>query len=212
MWSTNVELTRGCLEWQRSHPHTRMIQIGSSSEYGPCDRASRESDNIKPQDMYAGTKGVATLLCQTYANTYGLDTTVIRPYSLYGPGERPHRLFPRLWQAFMLGREMEMVQGVHDFCYIDDFVDAVISIMQSDQRLPGEIVNVSCGIQHTNAEVLECFQHVLGRSAPVTILHRWTTPTVWQADISLVKSKYCWSPNHTLDQGVEKFIEKARYE
>lgn len=212
MWSTNVELTRDCLEWQRLHPSTHIIHMGSSSEYGGCDHATCETDPIQPQDMYSGTKGIATVLCQTYARTYGLDITVIRPYSPYGPSERPHRLFPRLWQAFRLGREMELVQGVHDFCYIDDFVHAVIMIIHSDRRTPGEIVNVSNGIQHTNLEVLACFEKVLGKSAPVTLIDRFVTPSVWQADTTLIRTKYGWRPEYNLEQGIAQFIESAHYE
>lgn len=212
MWATNVELVRSCLEWQKDHTDVQMLHLGSSSEYGVCSRASRETDAINPTDMYSGTKGIATILCQTYARSYGLDVTVIRPYSPYGPGERSHRLFPRLWQAFVLGREMELVQGVHDFCYIDDFIDAVITVIQSDQRQPGEIINVSNGQQHTNQEVLACFETVSGKSAPVTLIDRFVTPSVWLADTTLIRTKYGWQPKYDLERGIARFIGSAHYE
>jgi nucleoside-diphosphate-sugar epimerase len=212
MWSANVELTKNCLEWIKSNPATSMIQMGSSSEYGPMDRASCESDPVCARDMYGATKGIATTLCQTYAAVYGIDVVVIRPYSPYGPGERPHRLFPRLWQAFCRDRPMDLVQGVHDFCYIDDFVRAVDMIMRTDSRISGDIINVSSGVQTSNAEVLECFRSITGKMGAVTVVDRFVTPPVWQADIRHVRDCYGWSPSIGIDQGIRQFLETAHYE
>jgi nucleoside-diphosphate-sugar epimerase len=212
MWRANVEITRDCLEWMRKNPRTRMIQLGSSSEYGPVDRPSKESDPMRATDMYGTTKGIATMLCQTYARTYDLDVVVVRPYSPYGPGEREHRLFPRLWQAFMLDRPMDLVQGVHDFCYISDFIRAIDIIMTSDHRRPGDIINVSSGVQTTNAEVLSTFQRITGQGGNVIMIDRWVTPSVWQADITHAQEHYGWRPEITLEQGIREFLSQAHYE
>ena len=212
MWKANVELVRDCLEYVKANPTTKFVQLGSSSEYGPYQRATSEKDPINPVDMYAGTKGIATTLCQTYANTYGLDVVVLRPYSPFGPGERPHRLFPNLWKSFKLDRPMNLVLGVHDFCYIDDFVEAVDVILSSDKRTPGEIINVSSGVQTTNTDVLQMFREITGKQGVVTVVDKFTTPPVWQADISHIKSKYGWTPKHTLADGIKKFLERANYE
>jgi nucleoside-diphosphate-sugar epimerase len=59
MWIPNVLWTQECLEFIKATPNTKMIQIGSSSEYGPMPRASKETDRINPVDMYQATKGAA---------------------------------------------------------------------------------------------------------------------------------------------------------
>ena len=64
MYESNVTITKECLEWVAGNRQTAMIQIGSSSEYGPLSYASSEKDKINPVDMYQATKGMATLLCQ----------------------------------------------------------------------------------------------------------------------------------------------------
>lgn len=212
MFATNVELVHTCLWWITQNTSTRFVQLGSSSEYGPLDHASQESETVNPVDMYAGTKGIATMLCQTYANTYGLDIVVLRPYSPFGPGEQPHRLFPNLWKSFVLDKPMNLVQGVHDFCYIDDFVEALDLVIQSNTRTPGEIINVSSGIQTTNAQVLDLFRQITGKQGNVTIDDRFVTPPIWQANISHIKTKYRWSPKFTLEDGIKKFLERANYE
>lgn len=213
MWKTNVEMTRECLEYCKAFPNTQMIHLGSSSEYGySYSRATMESDALNPVDMYAGTKGIASMLCETYGNVYKTDVVTLRPYSPYGPGERPHRLFPNLWRSFKLDQPMDLVLGVHDFCYIDDFISAVDIVVNSPKRQPGEILNVSSGVQSSNVEVLEAFRAATGKPGVVNILNKFVTPTTWRCDNTKIKLKYGWSPKINLKQGVELFLERAHYE
>lgn len=212
MWSSNVLLTKTCLDYIKNNPKTTFIHIGSSSEYGPCARATKEQDPLNPVDMYAGTKGMASLLCQTYANTFHLDVVVVRPYSPYGPGEKSHRLFPNLWRSFKLNKPMKLVNGVHDFCYIDDFVNAIDLVLSSNNRSPGEVLNVSSGIQHTNLEVLEIFQKITGQNGNVELVDKFVTPPIWQCDNTAIQLRYGWRPKFTLEQGVKSFLENANYE
>jgi UDP-glucuronate 4-epimerase len=212
MWSANVELTKSCLDWIKQNSLTKMIQIGSSSEYGPCDYPTSELDSIKAKDMYGVTKGIASKLCRVYAETYKLDVVVVRPYSPYGPGERPHRLFPKLWQSFKLNRPMQLVNGVHDFCYIDDFVKAIDVIMNSKNRIPGDYINVSSGVQTTNKEVYDYFKNITGLKGAVTLIDKFCTPKVWQANISHVQHHYGWNPTTSVEDGIRQFLIKANYE
>ena len=212
MWAVNVEMVRDCLDYCKDN-NASMIQLGSSSEYGyDYSRATMESDALNPVDMYAGTKGIATTLCQTYGNTYKTDVTILRPYSPYGPGERPHRLFPNLWRSFKLDQPMNLVLGVHDFCYIDDFVIAVDMVIQSPKRRPGEVLNVSSGVETANVDVLTTFREVTGKDGNVNIVEKFVTPPTWRCDNTKIKLKYGWSSKISLKQGIELFLERANYE
>jgi nucleoside-diphosphate-sugar epimerase len=210
MWTANVELVKHCLDYQRNYPCT-LIQLGSSSEYGTHDRATEETDPIAATDMYSSTKGIATMLCQSYAKQYNNDVVIVRPYSPFGPGERPHRLFPRLWRAFKSNESMRLVNGVHDFCYIDDFVDAV-NIIVNGVRAPGEIINISSGVQTTNHEVYNIFKQLTGHTGAVELSNDWVTPAVWCANTHKVQNKFNWHPQYTIKQGIEKFLAEANYE
>jgi UDP-glucuronate 4-epimerase len=211
MWFVNVGLVKQCLDYQRLNSCT-VIQLGSSSEYGPCNRATTETDPITTTDMYSSTKGIATMLCQSYAKQYGNDVVVVRPYSPFGPGERPHRLFPRLWRAFKLNEPMQLVNGVHDFCYIDDFVHAVDTIVSCNHREPGEIINISSGVQTTNHKVYDIFKQVSGQVGAVELNNTWVTPSVWCANIHKAVNKFNWQPQYNIEQGIEKFLKEAHYE
>lgn len=152
-------------------------------------------------------------MCQGWAQEFDLDVVTMRLYSIYGPGERPHRLFPRLWKAFRKNQAMDLVDGVHDFLYIDDTVDAIVQVASSDQRLAGEIINVCSGIQTTNKDVLEIFETVTGHSAPVNFCpDRFVTQPVWQGDNHMLRTRYQWSPRFDLTAGIQDFLQRAHYE
>lgn len=212
MFATNVALVEIILDWLRFNPAARMIQIGSSAEYGPMSRASCETDAINPVDVYQATKGSATLLCQGYARQYGIQTCVARIYSGYGPHERPHRLFPRLYRAFFHNESMTLRDGVHDFIYIDDFVRG-IDILVNTAWPEGEIVNFGSGVQYTNLEVLKIWETVTGRQAPITY-HRGFAKAyesnIWQCDTSYAKMQYKFTTEFSLASGIEDFIRKMK--
>ncbi|MEN6293827.1 MAG: NAD(P)-dependent oxidoreductase [Methanobacterium sp.] len=213
MFASNVGIVHTCLEYVKDNPSTTLVHFGSSSEYGnEYQRATKEDDYLNVYDMYSSTKAAATVLCQGYGKTYNLDVVVIRPYSPYGLGEKPHRLFPSLWKSFMLDRPMSLTNGVHDFCYIKDFLEAVNCVIISKERTPGELINISTGVQYTNLEVLDLFKIITNKEGNVTVIDKFTTPEVWKADISHIQNKYGWSPKFSLENGIRDFIESASYE
>jgi nucleoside-diphosphate-sugar epimerase len=212
MYDVNVGMTMRLIDWCR-YNGSRMIQFGSSSEYGNHGYATTENHVLRPENSYAGTKAAATMLCQGMARQHQLDIVIIRLYSPYGPGEKPHRLFPKLWQAFEKNRPMKLVEGVHDFSHIDDVVVAVNLVIEHKNREPGEIINLCSGQQHTNSRVLEEFEKYYGRKGPIdfdsTVM---STPKIWCGDNSVIRNKYQWEPDFDLESGIYKFIQNAYYE
>jgi nucleoside-diphosphate-sugar epimerase len=191
-------------------PNTRLIQIGSSAEYGPMPRATSEQDAINPVDVYQATKGAATLLCQGYARQFGLKALVARIYSGFGPNEREHRLFPKLYRAFFNNEAMILRDGVHDFIYIDDFVRGIDLVLKKEWPA-GEIVNFGSGIQKTNLEVVKAWEAITGRKGAVTYepgLSKAYESNVWICNTNYALKQYGFETKFTLEQGIEDFIKK----
>jgi nucleoside-diphosphate-sugar epimerase len=214
MWKSNMILLYSILEYVKSRQSVKMIHIGSSSEYGPVPHAASELDRINPIDMYQATKGAGTLLCQGYARHYKLDITVVRAYSVYGKYEKPHRLFPRLWRAFQLNQSMKLFHGFHDFIYINDFVRGIDIIVNMHNKPLGDIVNLGSGIQYSNSEVLNFFEQVTGKTAPVEVIHGMAKEfesEVWLCNTAYAKEKYGFITQYSLIQGIEDFIKQANY-
>jgi len=214
MWESNIILLNDILRYVKDHPSTKLIHIGSSSEYGPTPKAASEMDRINPVDMYQATKGAGTLLCQGYARQYKLDIAVARAYSVYGKYEKPHRLFPRLWRAFQIDQPMKLFHGYHDFIYINDFVRGIDTIINADTPL-GDIINLGSGIQYSNQDVLSLFEKITGKTAPVEIVPSMAKEfesEVWLCDTTYAKEKYGFETTYTLEQGIRDFLETAKYE
>jgi nucleoside-diphosphate-sugar epimerase len=212
MFATNVSWTNDCLEYVKEHTNTRMVHIGSSAEYGPMDRATKETDRINPVDMYQATKGAATLLCQGYAKQYNLNVKVARVYSAFGKHERPHRLFSRLYDAFFNKKEMTLYAGEHDFIYIKDFVRG-INMLASTDRNHGDIVNFGSGIQTSNLAVLQAFEKITGKTAPVTYedkMNKAFESKVWRCDTTYAKEAFGFETEYTLEEGIKDLIETMK--
>lgn len=211
MFNSNIVLVNELLTAIKEYsPKTRLIQLGSSAEYGPMPCASNEKIAINPVDVYQATKGAATLLCQGYARQYKLDTCVARIYSGYGANERRHRLFPTLYRAFFHNEEMTLRDGFHDFIYIDDFVRGIELLINSAWPT-GEIVNFGSGVQHSNLEVLQLWQKITGTQGAVTYepgLSKAYESKVWICDTSYAKMQYKFETEYSLEEGIQDFIKK----
>jgi nucleoside-diphosphate-sugar epimerase len=210
MFNTNIVMTQNILEWVRHNPSTRMVYIGSSSEYGQVNHATKETDPINPIDIYQATKGAGTLLCQGYSRFYKLQIAVARIYSGFGFFERERRLFPTLYRATYKNEAMTLRDGVHDFIYIDDFLRGIDCLLAKEWPL-GEIVNFGSGQQTTNLEVLETWNRVTGVNSPIKYepgFMKHYDNKIWCCDTSYAQSQYGFKTEYSLEEGIKKFIEK----
>jgi nucleoside-diphosphate-sugar epimerase len=216
MFEPNILMVQTILEYiKECKQHCRLIQIGSSSEYGPTDHSTAEDTLLKPVDFYQATKGAATLLCQGWARLHKLPVWIVRPYSVYGPGERPHRLFPRLYRAFNYNESMTLYQGHHDFIYINDFVRGIDLVLQEWDLAPGEIVNFGSGSQTSNFDLLDLWTRITENTdapvAKVAEMRKAFENTVWVCDIA--KSfQLGFDCEYTLETGIRDFLLKAKYD
>jgi len=215
MITPNIVFVYTILEYIKQCPQTvRVIQIGSSSEYGPTDHATAEDTLLKPVDVYQGTKAAGTMLCQGWARQFNLPIWIVRPYSVYGPGERNHRLFPRLYRAFTHNEPMTLYQGHHDFIYINDFVRGIDLVLQEWDLAPGEIVNFGSGIQTSNFDLLTMFEQITGRTAPVAKvaeLSKAFENNIWVCNTSKAES-FDFTCEYSLELGIRDFLNKAKYD
>lgn len=209
MIDSNILLTYNLLEATKDISFKAFVNVGSSSEYGLKKNPMNESDVLVPRTMYEATKGSATLLCQAYATIYDKPIVTVRPFSVYGNHEKDHRFIPTLFKSFIEKTPMSISPGVHDFIYIDDFIDAILTVSKSDPSIiKGDIVNIGYGKQWTNKEVYDFFVEMFGYEIDVNFvinkLRSFDTTNSWVADVRKLKEKYGVSLKHDLKSGLKK--------
>lgn len=192
----------------------RFIQIGSSAETGLVEGDRFENTACNPSNLYEATKLAATNLCVGYARQYNLDIVVARPFSLYGSRDKPRKILSTLYQCWKENKEFVCYPGGHDFLYIEDFIDGIISLIKASKTVTqGEIFNFGTGICTSNQIFVAKFKHhplIDGRLKVRTTKEKYHPydVTIWRANIDKARSKLAWSPNITLEQGIDRFIRE----
>lgn len=210
MIDSNISLTESILKQVSGYHRTklkRFIYLGSSSEYGRMLRPSSETDVPNPSNMYEATKTAGALITQAYGKKNDFKTSIVRPYSIFGEFEPPHRFIPTLYISSKAGLLVKIYSGAHDFLYVEDFVNAVELVTFAD--LPSDIVNVGSGVSVSNELLVETFEKALGRSISrerVSETLRDYDSDFWCANISYAKHTYGWSPKFTLEEGLVAYI------
>ena len=206
MFRSNVVLTWQLLTAITSYPIQSFIYIGSSSEYGEKKLPMTESDYLDPRTIYEATKGAGSLFCQAFARRHQKPIIIARPFSVYGPGEPDHRLIPTAIRCLKKNETITIAPGVHDFIYIDDFLDG-LKLLESGEYA-GEIFNFGTGIQYTNIELVDKLEKITSQ----TIKKQYTESLMrpydsqnWVCDNTKARS-IGWKVNHSLTEGLTKLL------
>lgn len=188
----------------------RFVHMGSSLEYARAQRPLRERDPLRPDTARGLTKALGTQLAQYWARAHGLHTVVVRPFSVYGPGESAKRFIPTVVRAALHGTVLPMTKApaVHDWIFVEDVVDLTVKLLDADVP-PGEAFNAGTGRQWRNDEVVALVEELTGRRIRVA---RGAYPGSvadrphWVADMSKTREQVGWSPRWDLRAGLEATI------
>lgn len=213
MFDSNVVLTYELLNIIKDLDCVKnFVYIGSSSEYGRKPKHIKESDNLEPDSMYEGTKACGSMLTRAFGKTYNINTSIVRPFSIYGENEQKHKFFSHLYKCFVNNDDVKLIEGVHDWIHIDDFVDGVKLVMLKNKEI-GEAYHFGNGVQHTNFEVFSIFCRTFNKKINFEITKKYDGKSAgvesksWVADTSKVQKKFNWYPKYTLEEGIFKFIK-----
>jgi nucleoside-diphosphate-sugar epimerase len=206
--ATNLLGTANLLDALRSYDYRRLVNVGSSSEYGHKDQPMREDDRLEPRTDYGVSKAAATLLCQAEA-FHDKPVTTVRIFSAYGPWEDPGRLVPFVMGCCFRGEAPRVTAGdqPRDFIYVDDVVDLLKTAAHHPQA-PGQILHAGTGRQARVRDMVETIAAVFGRvEAPPQFgvqLARPDEPATWVASIARTTELTGWQPRYDLRAGVER--------
>lgn len=176
-----------------------------------------ESDAVDhPISLYAATKKANELMAHSYSHLYGLPTTGLRFFTVYGPWGRPDMAYFLFTKAILANRPIDVFNNgdmKRDFTYIDDIVEGVLRVTDRaptpspTSRVPCRVFNIG---NHEPVQLLDfiaCIEKNLGQTAQKRLLPMpdGDVPATY-ADMKALTEWVGFSPATPLTQGIEKFI------
>lgn len=191
-----------------------VIFTSSSTVYGIARKTPTPEDHpLQPISFYGLSKLVAENYCQTYHTTYGLPTTSLRLFNVYGSEEAAGVSYDFLKKIKANNKRLELIgsgEQSKDFVYVDDVTDAITIVAQSDKAI-GEIYNVGAGATTNVVKLAEMILDLLGlRTTQIMCgLHEdWPGDVTYtHANISKISHQLRWKPRTTLREGLLKSIK-----
>jgi nucleoside-diphosphate-sugar epimerase len=207
---TNVTGTLNLLELCRRHGIGKFILASTSSVYGEDAPLPTPEDagSDRPLQPYAASKKGAEAMCHAYHFLYGIDVTVFRYFTVYGPAARPDMVMFRFMQwisedrVVRLNGDGEQSRG---FTYIDDIARGTIMGLRP---LGFEIINLGGHETIKINELIHRMEALTGKKAtverrpahPADMLANW-------ADVEKAEELLGWRPQVSLDQGLVRLAE-----
>ena len=209
----NVDGTISVMEACRAAGVKRFVYTASSSCYGLPDRyPTSESAEIRPQYPYALTKFLGEQIALHWCHVYRLPVISLRLFNVYGPRSRTSGTYGAVFGVFLaqkLAIKPFTVVGdgeqTRDFTFVSDVVAAFVAAAKSEHS--GEIYNVGSGDTYKVNRLVQ----LLRASEVVHIPKRPGEPDCTFADTSKIKRRLEWSPEVSLERGVEIMIENIDY-
>ena len=217
------------LEGCRHHHVEHLVYASSSSVYGANKKLPFSvHDNVDhPLSLYAATKKANELMAHTYSYLYGIPTTGLRFFTVYGPWGRPDMALFKFTQAILNNEPLPVFNyGKHrrDFTYIDDIVEGISRVLDrpatpnphwdgnvpdpGTSLAPWRVYNIGA---HTPVELLryiELLETYLGKKAQLNLLplQPGDVPDT-HADVHALKEDTGYEPTTPVEVGVQRFVE-----
>lgn len=131
--SANLDGFLSVLEASRRHQVGHLVYASSSSVYGANAKVpfSEHDGADHPISLYAATKRANELMAHSYAHLYGIPTTGLRFFTVYGPWGRPDMAYFKFTKAILAGEPIDVyaeAQMSRDFTYVDDICEAIVRL------------------------------------------------------------------------------------
>ena len=206
----NVIGSQHILDACRSIDLSHLVFASSSSVYGGCTEVPfRENNPVhRPISPYAATKRMNELQAHVYSHVYGLNVTMLRFFTVYGPRQRPDMAIHKFTQLILNGEPVPVFgdgSSARDYTYIDDILDGVIKAVDKPFRY--EIFNL--GESHTTrlSELVDLIARHVGKPAKIKPLPPQPGDVeITYADIEHARQLLGYSPKTSMDEGVGRFV------
>jgi len=226
---SNIQGFLNILEGCRHHEVEHLVYASSSSVYGANTKMpfSVHHNVDHPLSLYAASKKANELMAHTYSHLYGIPTTGLRFFTVYGPWGRPDMALFIFTRKILAGEPIDVFNhGRHkrDFTYIDDIVEGVIRTLDkvpepnpdwdsdapdpSSSRAPYRLYNIGNNQPVELMYFIETLEKALGREAKKNFLplQPGDVPATY-ADIDDLTAAVGFRPSTPIEEGIQRFVD-----
>ncbi len=223
-----VNILEGC----RHHGVQHLVYASSSSVYGGNSKMPfSEQDSVDhPVSLYAATKKANELMAHTYSHLYGLPTTGLRFFTVYGPWGRPDMAYFSFTDAILAGRTIDVFNHGNmrrDFTYIDDIVEGVLRVCDrtatanaayssetpdpGSSNVPFRVFNIGNHDPVPLLDFIGTLEKALGKTAGKRFLpmQDGDVPATY-ADTSALNEWVGFKPATSIETGLGRFVDWYR--
>ncbi|PKO11251.1 MAG: nucleotide sugar epimerase [Chloroflexi bacterium HGW-Chloroflexi-2] len=207
--NTNVVGNLNLLEIARHLKIKKYILASTSSLYGenPPLPTPESAESDHPLQPYAASKKGAEALCHSYHYLYGIDTTVFRYFTVYGPAGRPDMVMFRLAKWIAEGHPVYVTgdgNQARGFTYIDDIARGTILGLK---KLNYELINLGGHEVITINELVRIMEDKIGKKANIQYIDQHKADVMQNcANVEKAKQMLSWEPQVNLDQGIANLV------
>jgi UDP-glucuronate 4-epimerase len=229
---TNLVGFAHILEGCRHNEVRHLVYASSSSTYGLNTKQPFSTHDCvnHPVSLYAATKKANELMAHTYSHLYGLPTTGLRFFTVYGPYDRPDMALQKFTRSMISGEPITVFNyGKHrrDFTYIDDIVEGIVRVLDqpalsnpdwdsnnpdpATSSAPWRVYNIGNNNPVELMDYIEALETSLGVKAEKELLplQPGDVPDTY-ADVDDLVEEFGYKPSTSVEQGVENFAQWYR--
>lgn len=207
--TTNANGTLNLLEQCRENGVKKFLLASTSSLYAGQKMPFKENLPVNaPISPYAASKKAAEIMAYTYHYLYGIDVSIVRYFTVYGPAGRPDMSVFRFIKWIDEGKPLQLFgdgSQSRDFTYVDDIA---IGSIKALKKIGYKIINLGGNDPYDINAMIALIEEYLGKKATIKNydFHKTDMKATW-ADISEAKRILKWSPKISLEQGIKRTVD-----
>lgn len=211
---TNAQGTLNLLNEMKNHGIKKMVLASTSSLYAGQPMPFNEDLPVNtPISPYAASKKAAEVMAYSYHYLYGMDISVVRYFTVYGPAGRPDMSIFRFVRWIKEGKSLELFgdgSQSRDFTYVDDIARG--TVLAAKKNVGYEIINLGGGQNPISLQtIIQLLESYIGKKSVIKNFdfHKADIKETW-ADISKAERILGWKPQISIEEGLKRTVESFK--
>lgn len=204
-FEVNVRGTQRILEIAR-RKDIKVIFLSTSHVFGYQKKLPIKESQLKnPTSIYSGTKLAGEILCESYAKSYGMNISIARLFSVYGPKSPKHTVTNKIIHQLLTKKIIEIgnTDTKRDFIYVKDAVNAILLILKKSRGFND--YNIGTGKSHSIMQIYKTLTKISKKSVPIKMItslkRKYDVPETVSNSAKI--RKLGWKPYTNIQEGLE---------